>query len=259
MKKVKIFLMGLLMVIAVCGRRQVVKAMEVDEGKEISNEENVTDGGEEVKNEETENEEKGYKGFIYVINTADDTVTIVDYDEEGKNLVIPDEIEGRKVTGIADGVFSGFDEIKSIRIPNSVTHIGEAAFYCCSSLKRVTIPPNITRLEDRTFSYCSSLEEVVIPDSVTYIGKYAFSGCYKLKKVKVGRNVSKIGDYAFKNCKKLKSMTIKSSKITSKTVGKNVLLGTNKKLTIKVPKKKITAYKKFLKKRGNTKVKVKRG
>ena len=41
-------------------------------------------------------------------------------------------------------------------------------------------------------------------------------------------------------------------------VAKNVLKGTNKKLTIKVPKNKLAAYKKYFKGKGNKTVRVKK-
>lgn len=83
---------------------------------------------------------------------------------------------------------------------------------------------------------------------VTSIAKTAFKDCKKLKTVTIGTNVTSIGDRAFYNCKKLSSVTIKGTKL--KTVGKNALKGTKKKIKVTVPKKKYTAYKKLLKKAG---------
>ena len=44
-----------------------------------------------------------------------------------------------------------------------------------------------------------------------------------------------------------------------KSVGKNALKGTNKKLVIKVPKKNVKKYKIYFKNKGNKSVKVKKG
>jgi hypothetical protein len=57
-----------------------------------------------------------------------------------------------------------------------------------------------------------------------------------------------IGKNAFNGCKALKKVTFKSTKV--KKIGKNAFKGIAKKSTIKVPKKKKTAYKKLLKKSG---------
>ncbi len=85
---------------------------------------------------------------------------------------------------------------------------------------------------------------------VTAIANAAFKDCTKLKTVIIGKNVSKIGKQAFYGCKKLKNITIKTSKLTLKNVGKNAFKGTSAKATIKVPKKKYKAYKTILTKRG---------
>ncbi|MBQ6843787.1 MAG: leucine-rich repeat protein [Agathobacter sp.] len=71
----------------------------------------------------------------------------------------------------------------------------------------------------------------------------------------VPSKVTKIDKQAFYGCKKLKTITIKSTKL--KTVGKNALKGINSKATIKVPKSKLSAYKKLLKGKGQgSKVKI---
>lgn len=85
---------------------------------------------------------------------------------------------------------------------------------------------------------------------VTSIAKNAFAKNKKITTLTIGKNVKKIGTKAFYKCSKLKKITIKTTKLTSKTVGKNAFKGIHKKATIKVPKKKLNAYKKVLKKRG---------
>ena len=58
--------------------------------------------------------------------------------------------------------------------------------------------------------------------------------------------------------KNAKTITIRSKKLTSKTVSKKAFKGLTKITTIKVPRKKLTTYKKLLKKKGlSSKVKVK--
>ncbi len=81
--------------------------------------------------------------------------------------------------------------------------------------------------------------------TVTEISAEAFKGNTKLKSVTIPEGVTKIGKDAFSGCKNLKMITIKSSKL--KTVGKNAIKGIHKKATIKVPKKKLTKYKRLFK------------
>ena len=93
---------------------------------------------------------------------------------------------------------------------------------------------------------------------VTSIAKNAFKNNKKLKTVTVGKNVSKMGANVFTGCKKLKTITIKSTKLTAKTLSKSTFKGITKATTIKVPKKKLSAYKKLFKSRGlSSKIKVK--
>lgn len=102
---------------------------------------------------------------------------------------------------------------------------------------------------------------VAIPDAVqlngttykvTSIKANAFKKCKKLKKVTIGKNINAIGKNAFYQCTKLKSITIKTTKLANKSIGNKAFAKLNKKVKIKVPKKKLSAYKKLLKKKGVT-------
>lgn len=101
--------------------------------------------------------------------------------------------------------------------------------------------------------------KVTIPSTVTYGGQTyqvtsvaakAFRNNKKLKKVVIPSTVRKIGKQAFINCKKLKSITIKTNKLTAKSVGSKAFKGINPKATIKVPKKKLKLYRKIPRMKG---------
>ena len=105
-----------------------------------------------------------------------------------------------------------------------------------------------------------TVKSVTIPNSVkvgnksykiTAIAAKAFNNCKKLKSVTIGKNVKSIGAKAFYNCKSLKKITVKGTAL--KSVGKSALKGTAAKLTIKVPKKQLKAYKKIFKGKGQSK------
>ena len=93
---------------------------------------------------------------------------------------------------------------------------------------------------------------------VTAISANAFKGMTKLKKVTIGKNVGKIGAKAFYNCKNLSQITIASTTLSSGKVAGNTFSGTKKKAVVKVPKSKYNAYKKFLLKKGNKTIRVKK-
>ncbi len=92
-------------------------------------------------------------------------------------LVIPEEIDGKKVTKIG----------------------GSLTGYMKSVLRKVKIPNTVTVIGDGAFEYCTELEDVIIPDSVTTIERSAFSNCTKLSKIKLPNNLISIGQGAFSN------------------------------------------------------------
>lgn len=107
------------------------------------------------------------------------------------------------------------------------------------NVKKVSIPATITV---KGIKY-----------QVTAVSKDAFKNNKKVTQVTIDKNVNNIGKNAFYGCKNLKKVIIKTTKLTKKTVGKNAFKGIHKKATIKVPKKKLNAYKKILKNAGISK------
>ena len=85
---------------------------------------------------------------------------------------------------------------------------------------------------------------------VTSIAAKAFKGDTKIKTVVIPTTIRKIGNEAFAGCKNLKSITIKTTYLSSKTVGAKAFKGINAKAKIKVPKKQKKAYQKLLKAKG---------
>ncbi|MBQ4058346.1 MAG: leucine-rich repeat domain-containing protein [Lachnospiraceae bacterium] len=147
--------------------------------------------------------------------------------------------------------------LKSVKIPNSVKTIETNAFGYCSRLKSANIPNSVKVIEGWAFEYCDGLEKVTIGKNVTTIGKYAFENCFKLNKVTINSTkLKKIGDGAFQKNKNLKNITLKTNKLTKKSVGENVFKGTHKKLVVKVPSKKVNSYKNIFKNKGNKKLTV---
>ena len=162
----------------------------------------------------------------------DGTVEIMHYKGYDTNLVIPSEIDGKKVTSIGDlysnkdiisveipnsvknigdGAFEYFRSLKNIIIPDSVTSIGSCAFEGCRNLTNIEIPNGVKVIRIRAFRDCISLTNIEIPDSVEYIQNFAFDYCENLKDVKIPDSVIDIGSGAFNYCKSLKDVTIPSS------------------------------------------------
>ena len=81
-----------------------------------------------------------------------------------KDVIVPSEIDGKKVTSIARSCFRQ-EGIETVTIPEGVTTIGEQAFYDCKSLKTVKLPESLKAIEDWAF-YGSGLESIVLPKNL---------------------------------------------------------------------------------------------
>ncbi|MBQ8199955.1 MAG: leucine-rich repeat domain-containing protein [Lachnospiraceae bacterium] len=117
----------------------------------------------------------------------------------------------------------------------------------------------VTSIAKNAFRNNKKLKKVVIGSNIKTIGANAFYGCTNLKKVTIGKNVSKIGLKAFYKCKKLKTIIIKTTKLSKKKVGSKAFGKIHAKATVKVPKKKLKAYRSMLRARGiSKKAKIKK-
>lgn len=85
---------------------------------------------------------------------------------------------------------------------------------------------------------------------VTAIASNAFKAMKNLKSVVIGKNVRTIGKNAFYGCKNLKKITIKTTRLTIKSVASNAFKGIYKRAVISNPGTKKAFYKKLLLKKG---------
>jgi hypothetical protein len=200
------------------------------------NKTNAKDEGKEATTEEiyvveiTENGE--YKYALY----SNDTIEILKYlnlADTFVDLIIPDTIDGYKVTSIGARVFSFYwngvgDEPEwKIAIPDGVNYIGDGAFSGCKFLKNITIPDGVTYIGDEAFDRCDKLVSLSIPDSVTYIGKSAFATSPErsnlLTSLTIPDSVTFIGAGAFSGHLNLTIICSKDSAAHKYAVSNNVL------------------------------------
>ena len=106
----------------------------------------------------------------------------------------------------------------------------------------------LTNKNEKKFTVPAAVKIDGVSFKVTEIFPNAFKNNKKLKQVTIGKNVTKIGANAFSGDKSLKKITIKSAKL--KKAGKKAFKGIHAKCKIKVPKKKLSAYKRLLKGKG---------
>lgn len=107
----------------------------------------------------------------------------------------------------------------------------------------------VTSIADRAFKNRKTLSQVTIGNNVVTIGKEAFYGCSSLKSVSLPVNVRSIGKKAFYLCKKLQHMTIETTRLKDKQVGKNAF-GKTKLKVVDVPKNVIKTYGRWMRKKG---------
>ena len=98
--------------------------------------------------------------------------------------------------------------------------------------------------------FTNNIDEKAIEQIDLLLEQDAFKNSKKLKKVIIGKNITTIGTNAFYGCSKLKSITIKTTKLKNSKVGKKAFTGTPSNVKVKVPKSKVKAYDKMLKKKG---------
>ena len=100
-------------------------------------------------------------------------VTLVKYNGDDPYLIIPSTIEGKAVTEIANGAFSG--------LPYTSSSV--------SAPYDIVLPDTLTTIEDNAFSSVG-IRTMTIPDSVTTFGN-AFTDCLNLEELVIGSGVSK--------------------------------------------------------------------
>lgn len=166
-----------------------------------------------------------------------------------------------KVTGRLELAFAGFasKKLASVKIPNTVTadgkvfkvtSVGSGAFLN-TDVKNIAVGSNIKEIGTSAFRGCRKLKKVTLGSGIVKIGNHAFKNCRELKSIALPAKVVSIGSGAFSGCGKLKAVNIRTTKL--KTVGRSAFKGISKSAKIKVPSKKLSAYKKLLKNKGQDK------
>ena len=125
-----------------------------------------------------------------------ETGWITGADETVKNVLIPAQIDGVTIVGIAPRVFCNNDaSLVSVSIPNTVEEIGEGAFSGCVKLStlRFASGSRLTTIGASAFWSCSSITSLTIPDSVRNIGDKAFCYLENLKYLTVSGELDTTG------------------------------------------------------------------
>ncbi len=93
-------------------------------------------------------------------------------DKSIRVLVIPDKIDGKPVTAIADSAFAG-TELTGVSLPSSLTEIGWFAFSGCVYLMNVSVPVGVGSIGYDAFGNCPKL--TIYCPAGSFAEKYAKS------------------------------------------------------------------------------------
>lgn len=155
-------------------------------------------------------------------------VSVIGLAKEEVEIKIPSavSISGKayKVTSVQEKAFYQNEDIVSIAIGNNVIYIGKYAFYQCPNLETVKFGKRVSVISTCAFTQCPNLENVTLPSSIRRIGAKAFYQCTSIKVLKINGSALEY-------------------------VGKKGL-AVNKSVTLRLPKKVYTKYKKLIKASG---------
>ena len=112
-----------------------------------------------------------YSATFYVkwkYKVVDGGAVITATTQKSGDVAIPDVLNGYPVTGIANDVFKGCDDLASVTVPGSVTDIGNHAFIENRNLHKVVLPAWFRGVIDES-SFRGNAEdfEVVYDDSIS--------------------------------------------------------------------------------------------
>ena len=131
---------------------------------------------------------------------------VVRYQGREKRLIYPAQVDGVRLTGIADAKkgkkSKAFRKITEVAIPMGYTSIGDYAFAGCKELRIVKLPSTMKTIGKNAFAGCKKLRKVELPESVKSVGKGAFRDSGVKSLVVRGRKL-RIKKNAIKGCGKV--------------------------------------------------------
>ena len=135
----------------------------------------------------------------------DDTCEIVSLKDSGqdKEIVIPNDIDGKKVSSIGELVFSNQNKLKSITLPEGLIKICDSAFTNCTSLESITMPNSLESIGYGVFESCVSLSSVNLNEGLNEIDANAFANCTALTQIDLPDSLASMGSQVFAGCHNL--------------------------------------------------------
>ena len=138
--------------------------------------------------------------FCYTLEKDEAILECISPDCATSSYSVPSKIEGRPVTKLAPGAFSGNPNMKKINFSMSLSEISEGACKDCRVLEGFQLGSKITAICPEAFAGCVRLSAATMRTKVRRIESGAFRGCESLRSVKIPANVTFIAEDAFEGC-----------------------------------------------------------
>lgn len=154
-------------------------------------------GSEDVSTEtaqspDTEIAEAVSEADFTVNSLGDATCEISGCSYEGKDLVIPEKIDGETVVGIAGNAFFNLPA-ERIVIPDTVTYLGDGAIQC-EKVAEIQLGSGLKEVGYLSFNNCYALKSLTLPEGMEAINGALCSGCLELEEVYIPASVTTFGD-----------------------------------------------------------------
>ena len=151
---------------------------------------------------------KKIASFAFVYNKSSE---IDEYTQrEGENGEVNNlDVDGNEIKKLGED-FKQLD-IESVEIPEGYTYIGQDAFRGNSNIKSVKLPNTITKISDYAFAHLR-LKTIKLPDNLEFLGEQVFFDNQIEGKLILPKNLTNLGERSFKsnqitelefNCEKL--------------------------------------------------------
>lgn len=128
------------------------------------------------------------------------------------------DLSNSKLTSIPEGAFAYCKNLKTIKLPSTITSIGDEAFYNCQSLTNIEglDKCNLKSIGSAAFSNCKALENLDFSQSTfTNVPSKAFNGCSALAKITLPNTLTTIGGYAFYACYSIPQLDLSNTALTT--------------------------------------------
>ncbi|MBQ2781271.1 MAG: leucine-rich repeat domain-containing protein [Clostridia bacterium] len=135
----------------------------------------------------------------FEITDYGDVVEVSKYLGDDEIVVIPETINGKKVTRIGAYVFANdyHPNTKAVKLSDGITTVSTSAFGLNAVLEIFVAGSGLVEIGEGSFQNCSSLSTVVLNEGVKTLGSACFSSCAKLEEIEIPSSVTEIHRLAF--------------------------------------------------------------